>query len=546
MKASITNNCEEYHLEAKSPSRTFTQHIFKYVILIVLTIFSTVTIGCNSGQYVTPNSAKGLVKGWSDEIRVMPKDYLLGINESHPIVQAVNDMTDGVLEGNRMTARVPVEVDGEMIEREFTFTTPSKIKEKDSHLDYAGKSWLWDSCFHAMILSEKEPEVAKQELRAVVSHQRKDGFIPHMNYWAGDGQIPPKWAAEKGLKEFWSKPYSSDITQPPILALALEAIYAKTKDKVYLREMLPKLSKYYDYLHDKRDPDKDSLISIIHPWESGWDNSQRWDPVLGLPRHKGNVERSEIDKKKIAVFISNVKNGWDETAIFTEGKFDVEPVDFNVLYCLNMMILGRMFSEIGDDDNERKFRLRAEANREAIFNEMWDGNKYVDIFGKGNIKSSIKAASMFYPMILDGERHYKHLIEDHLLNPDEFASPFGIPTTSRDDPTYAPDSYYRGNVWHNVNYFVVLGLKKIYTEHGFYPAKAAINYITISSYILLYHGGSSEYFNPETGEGYGVRSFGWNGIVRKMFSWHDRSSETYTEVLAASTGFQVLTLKNIN
>ena len=136
-----------------------------------------------------------------------------------------------------------------------------------------------------------------------------------------------------------------------------------------------------------------------------------------------------------------------------------------------------------------------------------------------------------------------HLIEKHLLNPNEFASPYGITTTSRDDPTYAPDSYWRGNVWHNVNYFVVLGLKKVYREHEFPLAKEAINYIMISSYILLYQGGSSEYFNPETGEGYGVKSFGWNGIVRKMFSWRDSSLGDFVEVLAAAGGFQMWTLE---
>ena len=76
---------------------------------------------------------------------------------------------------------------------------------------------------------------------------------------------------------------------------------------------------------------------------------------LGLPRDKGPVKRSDIDKKKISVFISNVKNGWNEPAIFAKGIFDVEPVDFNVLYCLNMKILGRLFAEIGDVDNASKY-----------------------------------------------------------------------------------------------------------------------------------------------------------------------------------------------
>jgi glycogen debranching enzyme len=336
MKTSRVERNESDHLASQTSTVILTKKNLKVGLTIsIIFLFSLGLIlsACNSNQFVSPYVAKG----------------------QHPIVQAVNNMTDDVLKGNRMTIRAPIEENGKVVEKEYTFTTPSKIKEKDSHIDYAGKQWLWDSSFHAIILSEKEPEVAKKELQAVVSHQRRDGFIPHMNYWAGDGQIPPKWAEEKGLQQFWSKPYSSDITQPPILAFALEEVYNETNDKAYLREMLAKLKRYYNYLHDKRDPDGDNLISILHPWESGWDNSQRWDPVLGLPRGKGSVKRSDIDKKKIAVFISNVQKNWDELAIFAEGKFDVEPVDFNVLYSLNIKILGNLYYEIGDDDNARKF-----------------------------------------------------------------------------------------------------------------------------------------------------------------------------------------------
>ena len=195
------------------------------------------------------------------------------------------------------------------------------------------------------------------------------------------------------------------------------------------------------------------------------------------------------------------------------------------------------YLEIGDDDNANKFSKRADETRIVIFNKMWDGDKYVDLFGKDDVKSSIKAASMFFPMMLDGEQHYVHLIEKYLLNPNEFASPYGITTTSRDDPTYAPDNYWRGNVWHNVNYFVVRGLKKVYREHAFTPAKEATNYLIISSYVLLYRHGSFEYFNPETGEGYGVKSFGWNGIIRKMFSRSYSGIGEQNEVLAAASGF---------
>ena len=200
MKTSRIKKNESDHLASQITTMVLikkNRKIVLFLLIVVLIFFASFLLGCKSRPLVTPDSAKEQVTLLIDEIRVTPKDFLFGLNENHPIVREVNNMTDDVLKGNRMTVRAPVEENGTVIEKEFIFTTPSRIKEKDSHLDYAGKSWLWDSCFHAMILSETEPEVAKKELLAVVSHQRKDGFIPHMNYWAGDGHDPTQVGGRK-------------------------------------------------------------------------------------------------------------------------------------------------------------------------------------------------------------------------------------------------------------------------------------------------------------------------------------------------------------
>ncbi|MEW5820801.1 MAG: trehalase family glycosidase [Cyanobacteriota bacterium] len=427
-----------------------------------------------------------------------------------------------VLKANRCIAKIPYYIDNTTEYKTFIYTSPSQISGSDSHMDYTNKQWLWDSCLHSYILAEVEPEIAKQELRALCFNQKENGFIPHMNYWDGDGLIPPEWAKMKGLKLFWSNPFSSDITQPPIIAFALEEIYHQTKDRTFLIEMLPKLVKYYHYLAKYRDPDNDGLISILHPWESGWDNSQRWDTTLNIPGNKDYISRSVIDERKIQQFISNVKENWNEEAIFIKGEFDIEPVDFNVLYCINLQALLRLLIIAGDKEDYIKTKTIEAKTRKAILETMWDGNKYVDLSGKNNIPSDIKSSAMFYPLLLEGEMHYEELINNYLLNSNEFLTPYGITTTSKSNPTFSPDDYWRGNVWFSNNYFILQGLKKIYNCFQYEPAKKGINYIINSSFYLLDKFEFYEYFNPLNGKGHGVKPLSWNAIVTKMVTFNEQ------------------------
>ncbi|MFP4497983.1 MAG: amylo-alpha-1,6-glucosidase, partial [Vulcanimicrobiota bacterium] len=417
--------------------------------------------------------------------------------------------------------------------KDHTFTTPSKVIESDSHLDYEGKQWLWDSAFHGMILAKREPDVAKEELRSLMANQHEDGFVPHMNYFRGDAQKVPGWAKrhfenflktpegadipksehEAFVNTYWSYPDHSDITQPPVVGMSVEEVYKQTGDKKFVREMLPGLKKYYDYLHDKRDPDNDNLISIIHPWESGWDNSQRWDETIGVT----DGDRHHIDDKKMNLFANYKKVGWDLDKVFEMDKFNVEPVDFNVLYARNMEAVSRLCGEVGDKEGEKLYAQRANDTKQAIFEKMWDGDKYVDLTGSDEKKSDVKSAAMFYPMMLDGEKHGKQLIERHLMNPNEFNIDYGVPTTSQDHKLFDGGQYWRGNVWQNVNVFVWEGLQKVLSDNpGYKPAEMMSDKIKDSSFELLDKAGFSEYFDPVKGEGHGVKTFGWNGMVRFM------------------------------
>jgi hypothetical protein len=77
--------------------------------------------------------------------------------------------------------------------------------------------WLWDSCFHAIVLTNFDLERSKSEIKTLLLNQRGDGFIPCVSIW--EKRFP--------LEGMF---YVNKITQPPVIPIAVEIIYESTKD----------------------------------------------------------------------------------------------------------------------------------------------------------------------------------------------------------------------------------------------------------------------------------------------------------------------------
>ena len=92
--------------------------------------------------------------------------------------------------------------DGQFCQR---WTTPNRLPHR--------WLWLWDSVFHGLgnfLLDETLP---RDSLLSVLDVQKEDGFVPHL-----------------------ARPsFTSDITQPPVLAWGAVKLYRRTGDKDFLR-----------------------------------------------------------------------------------------------------------------------------------------------------------------------------------------------------------------------------------------------------------------------------------------------------------------------
>ncbi|MEL7158380.1 MAG: hypothetical protein AAFN30_17515, partial [Actinomycetota bacterium] len=99
-----------------------------------------------------------------------------------------------------LTAEVAALLDGAW--REPGFCVPNA--------DTYPHQWLWDSCFHVVTWAALDDDRGGRELANVLAHQHPSGLVPHMTYWHHP----------ELHRDFWGRPQTSIITQPPMFGHA--------------------------------------------------------------------------------------------------------------------------------------------------------------------------------------------------------------------------------------------------------------------------------------------------------------------------------------
>jgi len=360
--------------------------------------------------------------------------------------------------------------------------------------------WLWDSCFHAIVLSILEPEAAKEELRSLVSKQFEDGMIPHMIYWqSGD------------LHRYeWGKDGTSALTQPPMIAYAAEQIYGRGKDKAFLREIYPALYKFYKFLIEKRDPRGRHLIGIINPDESGEDNSPRFDAVLGAD---DNISLDDHLKKRLVLIKENKQCNFDAEHCM-RNYFWVKDVPFNTMMIENLFSLERMARELDIEKEAEYCKTHAESIKIGMRKFMYEDGVFWSTYGNDYKKIKVATWGHFMPLFagLYSDEEAKSVVQEHLMNKETFLAPFGIRTVSKLEPSYREmaESYsWRGPVWFAPHWYIYKGLERYGYDK---EAKMILDF----SRILLEKEGFREYYDPETGKGQGAEDFTWGTLVVDM------------------------------
>lgn len=388
--------------------------------------------------------------------------------------------------------------------------------------------WNWDSALIALGLSHFDLPRALDEIRSLLSGQWHDGMVPSVVYHSVPSDYFPNPA-------FWQIENSPDapavpttgITQPPLLATVVKRIHSRHPNPDFIREVYPALLRWHRWLHTDRDVDGSALACIIHPWESGTDDSPRWLHLFeairpealpefqrGDTRHVAAIERPNRADYERFIYLIDVfrKRNYEPHALLADSPFLAQDILFNaILYRADedLRALAVSLSESTAEIDDWLSRVKLNFNT-----RFWheDAGLYYDYDARSGKRIPVNTASAFLPLFggLPSEQQAERLVKEHLLNPDEYALGgevhHWVTTTAKNEPTWEPRRYWRGPVWIIMNWFIMEGLRR----YGYDDLAETLQRDTLG---LIEAAGFREYYDPRDGSGCGSTDFSWSAAL---------------------------------
>jgi hypothetical protein len=398
--------------------------------------------------------------------------------------------------------------------------------------------WLWDSCFVAIGLRHLDIDRAKMEILSILRGQWHNGMLPHMVLL---GQR--RYRRDRDIWRSWSNALSPDdvatsgITQPPVLAEAIVQIGKRMKTaerRSWYRQVYPALLKYHQWMYEDRDPHNEGLALLIHPWESGLDNSPPW--------------MSELHEHDMAFWIKAVRKlhaGWlvnafrrdtklvpaeerldpiDALALYSSQRrlrrkrYDIDKVLSHSVFAIEDLtfncILIRANQHLKDIADFLKEKLPEELvqsmdRTESALEQLWDpysGQYYSRNFVTHNLIKEPTLATLMplYAGTITKDRAQQ--LVRLLENQHVFGANLPVPSVPLNSNWFRPHTYWQGPSWVNTNWLIIDGLERM----GFADHAAALRETTID---MVAQAGCYEYFSPIDGSPAGTPNFSWTAAL---------------------------------
>ncbi|MCU6369811.1 alpha-glucosidase [Enterobacter quasiroggenkampii] len=427
------------------------------------------------------------------------------------------------------------------------------------------QTWPWDTWKQAFAMSHFNPDIAKENIRAVFSWQIKPddpvrpqdaGFVPDLIAW----NLSPERGGDGGN-------WNERNTKPSLAAWSVMEVYNTTQDKAWLAEMYPKLVAYHDWWLRNRDhngngvPEYGATRDKAHNTASGEmlftvKKGDKEESLSGLNNYarvidKGHYDSLEIpaqvaaswesgrddaavfgfiDKAQLDKYVENGGKRSDWTVKFAENRDNEgkllgysllqESVDQASYMYSDNHYLAQMASLLGKEQEASRYRQLADKLATYINTCMFDAKSgfYYDIriedkplangcAGKPIVERG-KGSEGWSPLF-NGAATQAHAdaVVKVMLDPKEFNTYVPLGTAALTNPAFGPDIYWRGRVWVDQFWFGLKGMERYgYREQA---QTLAENFFKHAK-GLTSDGPIQENYNPLTGAQQGAPNFSWS------------------------------------
>ncbi len=427
------------------------------------------------------------------------------------------------------------------------------------------QTWPWDTWKQAYAMAHFNPEVAKDNIRAVFSYQIQEndpvrpwdaGFVPDLIAY----NKSPERGGDGGN-------WNERNTKPSLAAWAVMEVYRTTQDKAWLTEMYPKLVAYHNWWLHNRDnnhngvPEYGATRDKAHNTAGGkmlftvikGDTSETF---AGLDKYQAILKTEHYDSIEIpAQTAASWESGRDDAAVF--GFIDPDQMkkylaqggkrsDWDVSFAQNRdekgtllgysllqesvdqasymvsdnYYLAEMATILGHDSDATIFTQKAANLADYINQCMFDEKTgyFYDIriettplangcAGRPIVERS-KGPEGWSPLF-NGAATQAHAdaVVKVMEDSKEFDTYVPLGTASLTNPAFGPDIYWRGRVWVDQFYFGLKGMEK----YGYRDdAVRMANTFFANADGLVGDGPIRENYNPLTGAQQGAPNFSWS------------------------------------
>lgn len=330
--------------------------------------------------------------------------------------------------------------------------------------------WSWDSWKHAVALAKYNPELAKNSILSMFDFQNERGMIADCVY-------------------FDSKDNNWRDTKAPLSAWAVWSVYQQSKDKEFIKLMLPKLIKYHNWWYKYRDHDKNLLCEygstdgslVAAKWESGMDNAIRFDK---------------------SIMLKNNEYAW---------SMDQESVDLNAYLYAEKQYLAKIALALNKPDVADKYNTSAEKLKLKIKEKFFskENNFFCDYSLKTNKHIKTYGPEGWIPLWANiASKDQAEAVKNIIMDTNKFNTKLPFPTISADHEKFNPlEGYWRGPVWLDQACFGIIALK----NYGYNSqAKMLKHKLIYNAEGLTDDKPIRENYHPITGKGLNANHFSWS------------------------------------